>query len=50
MKYAQSTVHGNFRSDLAFWHMGRKFDGLPILNEDFISCVGINPEDDPSGP
>jgi len=50
MKYAQSTVHGNFRSNLAFWHMGRKFEKTPKLNKDFIQCSHINPDDSPEGP
>lgn len=38
MKYACSTVHGNFKDTLAFWHMGRIFetDPKPQLNQAFI--------------
>lgn len=35
-RYQQSSVHGDFRGNLDFWHMARKFDALPALNEDFI--------------
>ena len=33
-----STVHGQFRSSLNFWHMGRIFDNLPQLNKQFVEC------------
>ena len=31
-----SKISGDFRDKLDFWHMGRKFDQAPALNEDFI--------------
>lgn len=37
-KYIPSTVHGDFRDNLAFWHMGRIFGSLPVLNTEFIEC------------
>ena len=37
-KYIPSTVHGEFRNTLNFWHMGRVFDSRPSLNQDFIEC------------
>ena len=41
-KYNRSSVHGEMRSSLDFWHMGRKFDDNavipPALNEEFIEC------------
>lgn len=37
-KYAQSTIHGQFRKSLNFWHLGRIFNKLPGLNGDFVSC------------
>ena len=37
-KYAPSTVHGNFKNSLDFWHAGRKFESLPGLNQEFIEC------------
>lgn len=33
-----SSVAGDMRDTLEFWHMGRKFSAPPALNEDFISC------------
>jgi hypothetical protein len=41
-KYIPSTVHGDFRSSLDFWHLGRKFQNQPQLNEDFIK---VQPSD-----
>lgn len=37
-KYIPSTVHGEFRTSLDFWHMGRIFGSKPTLNQDFIEC------------
>lgn len=33
-----SEVHGDFRDSLDFWHLGRIFSQLPVLNEDFVKC------------
>jgi hypothetical protein len=33
-----SSVHGEFKDTLLFWHMARKFDSLPALNEQFINA------------
>lgn len=38
-KHIQSSVHGEFRDSLYYWHMGRKFANPPALNEQFIECV-----------
>lgn len=35
-KQIPSTVHGDFRSLLDFWHMGRIFGSKPTLNSDFV--------------
>lgn len=35
-KYGNSTVHGDFKTNLAFWHMGRIFDAPPSLNTSFV--------------
>ena len=35
-KYMHSSVHGEFRDTLDFWHAGRKFSTQPNLNSDFI--------------
>lgn len=34
-KYIPDKVHGEFKTTLAYWHMGRKFDQLPVLNKEF---------------
>jgi hypothetical protein len=41
-RFAPSTIHGDFRSTLEYWHMGRKFANLPTLNEEFIQIEDIN--------
>jgi hypothetical protein len=41
-KYKSSTVHGDFRDTLDYWHMGRKFDSPPSLNATFVQS---NPTD-----
>lgn len=39
-KYSPSTVHGNFKDSLYFWHLGRIFNTNtpPKLNQSFIEC------------
>lgn len=37
-RYIPSSVHGDFRTNLAFWHLGRIFENPPQLNQDFIEC------------
>ncbi|AXL15368.1 major capsid protein [Microviridae sp.] len=37
-KYKESIVSGDFRTNLAFWHLGRIFTEKPFLNETFITC------------
>lgn len=41
-KYGCSMVHGDFRSSLDFWHMGRKFDTRPSLNNTFVKSDPTN--------
>lgn len=38
-RYLHSSVHGDFRDTLEYWHMGRKFNTRPFLNASFIECV-----------
>ena len=45
-KYAQSTVHGQFKNSLDFWHMARKFASSPSLNSEFITCDKLEDGDD----
>lgn len=35
-KYGCSSVHGDFRESLDYWHMGRIFTSVPALNEAFV--------------
>lgn len=37
-KYTPSTVHGQYKTTLNFWHAGRIFNTRPQLNQDFIEC------------
>lgn len=37
-KYGCSSVHGAFRTQFSFWHMGRIFTSQPVLNEAFITA------------
>lgn len=37
-KYIPSTVHGEMRTSLNFWHMGRIFGSRPQLNSTFVEC------------
>lgn len=41
-KSSPSTVHGDFRSSLNFWHLGRIFSTPPKLNADFVKMNPIN--------
>lgn len=38
-KFINSSVHGEFRDTLDFWHMGRVFASRPNLNQTFIESV-----------
>lgn len=37
-KYIPSTVHGEFKNNLQFWHLGRAFSAQPSLSKDFVEC------------
>lgn len=37
-KYACDSVHGDFRTTLAFWHMGRILGGVQFLNQAFVTA------------
>lgn len=41
-KFIPSSVHGDFKNTLNYWHMGRIFDSLPNLNADFIHSDPTN--------
>lgn len=38
-KFENNRVAGEFRGSLDYWHMGRKFTSLPVLNETFQSAI-----------
>lgn len=38
-KTMMDSIHGDFRSSLSFWHMGRIFSSLPGLNSAFLHNV-----------
>lgn len=38
-KFMPNRVAGEFRTTLAYWHLGRIFDSAPALNQAFIECV-----------
>lgn len=37
-KYMPSRVAGEFRTNLDYWHLGRKFSSDPGLNQQFVEC------------
>lgn len=37
-KYIPNSVHGEFRTNLDFWHMARIFSNLPKLNSSFVQA------------
>lgn len=37
-KHTPSTIAGDFRDTLNYWHMSREFTSHPTLNESFIEC------------
>jgi len=41
-KFMPNRVAGDFRTTLAYWHLGRIFNNQPNLNQSFIEC---NPDD-----
>lgn len=38
-KFGLNTIHGEMRSSLKYWHMGREFGSLPGLNSDFVELT-----------
>lgn len=37
-KYRGNEVHGDFRTSLLYWHLGRKYTTAPELNASFVEC------------
>lgn len=38
LRYIPSSVHGELRNQLAYWHFGRVFSEVPILNSSFVEA------------
>lgn len=38
LRYIPSTVHGQMRTTLQAWHLGRVFDSFQVLNSDFVEA------------
>jgi hypothetical protein len=38
LRYIPSSVHGELRGSLQYWHLGRYFTQLPRLNSDFVEA------------
>lgn len=44
-KFGMDTVHGDFRGNLDYWHMGTIFENKPLLNNAFIKAdTAVAPE------
>lgn len=41
-KFIPSSIHGNFRSSLAYWHDARMFASSPSLGDYFLQCSAKN--------
>lgn len=41
-KFCNDRVHGDFKTSLLGWHLARKFDSQPALNESFVTCNDPN--------
>jgi hypothetical protein len=37
-RWQQSRVTGEFRDLLDYWHLARRFEDQPVLNQDFVEC------------
>lgn len=37
-KFINSSIHGDFRDSLQYWHMARKFTSTPVLNQSFVEA------------
>ena len=38
LRYKTNSVHGKFRSNLAYWHLNRMFKTAPALSQTFVEC------------
>ena len=41
-KYSMNEVHGDFRGNMAYWHLNRIFNEKPNLNTAFVECNPSN--------
>lgn len=41
-KYSFNRIAGDFRGNLKFWELSRRFNGHPTLNQSFIECTPDN--------
>ena len=39
MRVKSNMVCSQMRDTFDYWHLGRKFDSLPVLNDEFIECI-----------
>lgn len=39
MRFKRNMVCSQMRTTFDYWHLGRQFDNLPVLNEEFVTCV-----------
>lgn len=39
--FAPGEVHGDFKDSLSSWHLARKFDSAPSLNQEFLEVRGV---------
>lgn len=37
-KFSQNEIHGDFKTNLSYWHQGRIFSGRPALNHSFVEA------------
>jgi len=38
MRVKQNLITGDFRDTFNYWHLGREFDDVPLLNGSFVKC------------
>lgn len=38
-RHGESSVSGEFRTILDYWHMARDFSSQPVLNSSFVNCI-----------
>ena len=38
LRYKTNSIHGSFRSSLAYWHLNRLFKTAPALSKEFVEC------------